>query len=79
MSAFRSALLDGKVADVAGGTCGMNLAIAKRYAAHGASVCVVSRSPERCAAAQADRLFTPGTISTVNRSRNRTTRYMKDP
>ena len=38
---------EGKVAFVAGGTRGMNLAIAKRYASHGAKVTVMSRSPER--------------------------------
>ena len=49
---FAPDLLKGKVAYVAGGTRGMNLAIAKRYASHGANVCVVSRNPERCAAAE---------------------------
>ncbi len=51
---FAPDLLKGKVAYVAGGTRGMNLAIAKRYAEHGANVCVVSRNPERCAAAEAE-------------------------
>ncbi len=49
---FAPDILAGKVAYVAGGTRGMNLAIAKQYAAHGASVAVMSRNPERCAAAQ---------------------------
>jgi len=44
-------ILEGKVAYVAGGTRGFNLAIAKRYAEHGARVAVMSRSPERCASA----------------------------
>ena len=48
---FRPDLLAGKVAYVAGGTRGMNLAIAKRYAEYGASVTVMSRNPERCAKA----------------------------
>ncbi|HVN42758.1 MAG TPA: SDR family oxidoreductase [Steroidobacteraceae bacterium] len=48
---FGPRLLEGKVAFVAGGTRGMNLAIAKRYAEHGARVAVASRDPERCQAA----------------------------
>jgi NAD(P)-dependent dehydrogenase (short-subunit alcohol dehydrogenase family) len=51
---FRPDLLAGKVAYVAGGTRGMNLAIAKRYAEYGASVTVMSRNPERCAKAAAE-------------------------
>lgn len=54
MSAFASGILAGKVAFVAGGTRGMNLAIAKRYAEQGASVAVLSRDPERCASAAAE-------------------------
>jgi NAD(P)-dependent dehydrogenase (short-subunit alcohol dehydrogenase family) len=50
---FAPDFLAGKVAYVAGGTRGMNLAIARAYARHGAKVAVVSRSAERCAAAQA--------------------------
>ncbi len=49
---FAPNILAGKVAYVAGGTRGMNLAIGKRYAEHGASVAVMSRNPERCAAAE---------------------------
>ncbi len=49
---FLPGLLEGKVAYVAGGTRGMNLAIAKRYAEYGAKVAVVSRDPGRCAAAE---------------------------
>jgi NAD(P)-dependent dehydrogenase (short-subunit alcohol dehydrogenase family) len=49
---FQPGLLAGKVAYVAGGTRGMNLAIAKRYARFGAKVAVISRNAERCAAAQ---------------------------
>jgi len=46
-SVFSSNILAGKVAYVAGGTRGMNLAIAKRYASQGASVVVMSRDPQR--------------------------------
>lgn len=53
MSAFASDMLAGKVAYVAGGTRGMNLAIARAYGRHGAKVVVVSRNPERCAEAEA--------------------------
>ena len=49
---FQPNLLQGKVAYIAGGTRGMNLAIAERYAEFGATVAVMSRSPERCAQAQ---------------------------
>ncbi len=51
---FAERILEGKVAFVMGGTRGMNLEIAKRYAAHGASIAVSSRSPERCEAAAAE-------------------------
>ena len=51
MTTFAPGQLAGKVAFVAGGTRGMNLAIAKRYAEQGASVAVLSRNPERCASA----------------------------
>ena len=54
MSTFATGILAGKVAFVAGGTRGMNLAIAKRYAEQGASVAVLSRDPDRCASAAAE-------------------------
>lgn len=54
MSAFRDGLLDGKVAFVAGGTSGINLGIAKRFAALGAKVVVVGRNPEKAAHAAAE-------------------------
>jgi NAD(P)-dependent dehydrogenase (short-subunit alcohol dehydrogenase family) len=47
-------ILAGKAAFVCGGTRGMNLAIARRYAAEGARVAVMSRDPERCARAAAE-------------------------
>jgi len=53
MSAFGNQILKGKVAFVAGGTRGMNLAIARRYAEQGADVAVLSRDAGRCAAAEA--------------------------
>ena len=49
MQTFRDGLLDGKVAFVAGGTSGINLGIAKRYAQLGAKVAVVGRNPEKAA------------------------------
>jgi NAD(P)-dependent dehydrogenase (short-subunit alcohol dehydrogenase family) len=52
--AFAPNLLAGKTAFVMGGTRGMNLEIAKRYAQHGANVVVSSRSPERCESAAAE-------------------------
>ncbi len=45
--AFRPDLLAGQVAFVAGGTSGINLAIAEVLGRHGASVAVMSRSAER--------------------------------
>ena len=43
--------LAGKVAFVAGGSSGINLGIAKRFAAAGAKVAIISRSPEKIEAA----------------------------
>ena len=48
---FGHRILEGKVAYIAGGTRGMNLKIAERYAEHGAKVAVMSRNPDRCEAA----------------------------
>jgi len=55
-------ILAGKAAFIAGGTRGMNLAIAERYASAGADVAVLSRNPERCAAA-AEKLASYGVKS----------------
>lgn len=52
-SAFVSNLLRGKTAFVAGGTSGINLAIAEAYAAHGAAVAVMSRNRDKVDAAVA--------------------------
>lgn len=51
MSAFRDGLMDGKSVFVAGGTSGINLGIARRFAALGAQVAVVGRNPDKAAAA----------------------------
>jgi len=51
MSAFKDNLLVGKTAFVAGGTSGINLGIAKRYAELGAKVAVCGRNPEKAAGA----------------------------
>lgn len=66
-SAFAPGCLAGKVAYVAGGTRGMNLAIARRFAQFGARVAVVSRNPERCQAA----LEALEAVSTADGSRPR--------
>ena len=52
--------LAGKTAFVAGGSSGINLGIAKRFAAAGAKVAIISRSPEKIeAAAQEVAAFGP--------------------
>lgn len=54
MSAFKDNLLAGKTAFIAGGTSGINLGIAKRYAELGAKVAVAGRDPEKAARAAAE-------------------------
>jgi len=51
ISAFPDGLLDGKTAFVAGGTSGVNLAIALRMSELGARVAVLGRNPEKAHAA----------------------------
>jgi NAD(P)-dependent dehydrogenase (short-subunit alcohol dehydrogenase family) len=48
---FRNGLFEGRTAFVAGGTSGINLGIAERFAQLGAAVTVVSRSPDKVQAA----------------------------
>lgn len=50
---FAPDLLAGRSAFIAGGTSGINLAIAEAYAAHGAKVAVLSRKAEKVEAATA--------------------------
>ena len=52
-SALKDGLLKGKVAFVAGGTSGINLEIARRYARAGAAVAVMSRNAAKVEAATA--------------------------
>ena len=53
-SPFRDDILAGKVAFIAGGTSGINLGIAKRFADLGAKVAVLGRNPEKAAGAAAE-------------------------
>ncbi|HZG32862.1 MAG TPA: SDR family NAD(P)-dependent oxidoreductase, partial [Sphingopyxis sp.] len=53
-SAFRDNLLAGKTAFVAGGTSGINLGIARRFAELGAKVAVAGRDPDKAQRAAAE-------------------------
>ena len=51
MSAFREGLLEGKTAFIAGGSSGINLGIAEKYASLGAKLAILSRSQDKIDAA----------------------------
>jgi NAD(P)-dependent dehydrogenase (short-subunit alcohol dehydrogenase family) len=53
-SPFRNDILAGKVAFIAGGTSGINLGIARRFAELGAKVAILGRNQEKAAGAAAD-------------------------
>lgn len=47
MSIFVPGLLRGQTAVITGGSSGINLGIAKRFAEHGANIAIIARNPER--------------------------------
>src|ERR1700727_3456031 len=53
MRGFKKKLFGGQTAFIAGGTSGINLGIAKRFAQLGARVAVAGRNPEKAANAAA--------------------------
>ncbi|HEY6088648.1 MAG TPA: SDR family oxidoreductase [Gemmatimonadaceae bacterium] len=59
---FREKLLDGKTAIVTGGGSGINFAIARRYAQHGAEVALIGRTKEKLDAA-ADEIRKAGGVA----------------
>ncbi len=52
MSIFREGLLRGQTAVITGGSSGINLGIAHRFAEHGANLVLVARKPDKLAQAQ---------------------------
>lgn len=54
MSVFTSNLLKGQTALITGGSSGINLGIARRFAEHGANLVILARNPEKLAAAQSE-------------------------
>lgn len=54
MTTFRDNLFEGKTAFIAGGTSGINLGIARRFAELGAKVAVAGRDPDKAQRAAAD-------------------------
>jgi NAD(P)-dependent dehydrogenase (short-subunit alcohol dehydrogenase family) len=63
---FRDGILDGKHAFVTGGTSGINLAIAKRFARAGAKLTIVGRNPERAENARAELAASGATVQALN-------------
>lgn len=47
MSIFQPGLLKGQTTFITGGSSGINLGIARRYAEHGANVAILARNPEK--------------------------------
>ena len=60
---FASKLLAGKTAVITGGGSGINLAIARRFAEHGAKLALIGRTKEKLDAASAEIRQTGGTAS----------------
>jgi NAD(P)-dependent dehydrogenase (short-subunit alcohol dehydrogenase family) len=64
-SIFRSAVLEGKVAFITGGSSGIGLRIAERFTEHGASVMIAGRKQERLDSAKSAIAERGGAVSTV--------------
>ncbi len=62
---FKDRILDGQHAVIAGGSSGIGLGVANRYAQHGANVTVLGRNPDKLAAAKSELESYGTTVTTI--------------